>query len=252
MNNKICKALIPAGIAFGLGLLAGPTVSDAATVTFVQTTQGCSGGCGVSANNTVQVSDTVLPTSSTALAGGVFDIYVTLDTSTTTPWSFMKDAGDKTTGHAASFAFSSTLSPLTLTVITPGSNFVPNSINPMPAYAMSPFNFPANGYGLSTDKQKQYSTLDFHVDTGNSSLTLAQFLATLLASTDSPYPVFAADVYSGITTNTGIIGFTQSNSEGPPSVVPLPGALPLFAGGLGALGLLFWRPKRKTATKFTT
>jgi hypothetical protein len=31
-----------------------------------------------------------------------------------------------------------------------------------------------------------------------------------------------------------------------PSGVPLPGALPLFATGLGALGLLGWRRKRKT------
>jgi hypothetical protein len=33
-----------------------------------------------------------------------------------------------------------------------------------------------------------------------------------------------------------------------PSPVPLPSALPLFATGLGALGLLGWRRKRKAAT----
>jgi hypothetical protein len=33
-----------------------------------------------------------------------------------------------------------------------------------------------------------------------------------------------------------------------PSEVPLPGALPLFATGLGALGLLGWRRKRKAQT----
>ena len=30
-----------------------------------------------------------------------------------------------------------------------------------------------------------------------------------------------------------------------PIATPLPGALPLFAGGLGALGLLGWRRKRR-------
>ena len=33
----------------------------------------------------------------------------------------------------------------------------------------------------------------------------------------------------------------------PPIATPLPAALPLFAGGLGALGLLGWRRKRKAA-----
>ena len=33
----------------------------------------------------------------------------------------------------------------------------------------------------------------------------------------------------------------------PPPAVPLPGTLPLFASGLGALGLLGWRRKRKLA-----
>jgi hypothetical protein len=33
----------------------------------------------------------------------------------------------------------------------------------------------------------------------------------------------------------------------PPATTPLPAALPLFAGGLGTLGLLGWRRKRKAA-----
>jgi hypothetical protein len=36
-----------------------------------------------------------------------------------------------------------------------------------------------------------------------------------------------------------------SLSPPPPSPTPLPAALPLFAGGLGAMGLLGWRRKRK-------
>jgi len=39
------------------------------------------------------------------------------------------------------------------------------------------------------------------------------------------------------------------NDEGiQPSATPVPGALPLFATGIGALGLLGWRRKRKAAT----
>jgi hypothetical protein len=56
---------------------------------------------------------------------------------------------------------------------------------------------------------------------------------------------FVADVFSGTIGNTGVIDF------GPAPVLvaatPLPAALPLFATGLGALGLLGWRRKRKAA-----
>ena len=37
------------------------------------------------------------------------------------------------------------------------------------------------------------------------------------------------------------------NSDSQLSETPLPAALPLFATGLGALGLLGWRSKRKAA-----
>jgi len=41
------------------------------------------------------------------------------------------------------------------------------------------------------------------------------------------------------------MGVTQDTPV--PSETPLPAALPLFAGGLGALGLLGWRRKKKAA-----
>lgn len=41
--------------------------------------------------------------------------------------------------------------------------------------------------------------------------------------------------------DTGLTG----NFTGPVASTPIPAALPLFAGGLGALGLLGWRRKRK-------
>ena len=48
-----------------------------------------------------------------------------------------------------------------------------------------------------------------------------------------------------------MIGFTFDSITFPPGgqggETPLPAALPLFATGLGALGLLGWRRKRKAA-----
>jgi hypothetical protein len=43
--------------------------------------------------------------------------------------------------------------------------------------------------------------------------------------------------------NQGDNNNNQGNAD--PAVTPLPAALPLFATGLGALGLLGWRRKRK-------
>jgi hypothetical protein len=56
-------------------------------------------------------------------------------------------------------------------------------------------------------------------------------------------------VFSGNTTLTDVTvqGLRNFRSFDPPipTTTPLPAALPLFAGGLGALGLLGWRRKRK-------
>jgi hypothetical protein len=81
-------------------------------------------------------------------------------------------------------------------------------------------------------------------------LTAATFVADLQAATtganpSTPAAFFAADVLNTNNGNTGIINF------GVPAPVPLPGALPLFATGLGALGLLGWRRKRKAQAATT-
>jgi hypothetical protein len=49
-----------------------------------------------------------------------------------------------------------------------------------------------------------------------------------------------------ISASNGFAPGTWSASD-PPSATPLPAALPLFAGGLGALAMLGWRRKRRAA-----
>jgi hypothetical protein len=51
----------------------------------------------------------------------------------------------------------------------------------------------------------------------------------------------------GETLNTGYTNISAATTL-PTSETPLPAALPLFATGLGALGLLTWRRKRKAVT----
>jgi hypothetical protein len=45
--------------------------------------------------------------------------------------------------------------------------------------------------------------------------------------------------------------FATDHLEGPLSQTPVPAALPLFATGLGAMGLFCWRRKRKNARSYS-
>jgi hypothetical protein len=65
------------------------------------------------------------------------------------------------------------------------------------------------------------------------------------APTFDPYFVFAPFFNQG-NVETGLVVGPDANS---PTFTPLPSALPLFAAGLGVMGLLGWRRKRK-APKF--
>jgi len=65
---------------------------------------------------------------------------------------------------------------------------------------------------------------------------------TYLSTTDGGV---SSGFYPGI---PGTLTVTDASSpEDPLSPVPLPATLPLFASGLGALGLLGWRRKKKAA-----
>ena len=74
-------------------------------------------------------------------------------------------------------------------------------------------------------------------------------------SQPGPSPDFPAssffDVFVDITMPPGSYTYHDSafpEVNGTLNVTPIPGALPLFAGGLGALGLLGWRRKRRAQT----
>ena len=91
----------------------------------------------------------------------------------------------------------------------------------------------------------------FGIDIGSLSylnhFTVADCLDFLCTTTDTPFPVDLSKTQSSIFIVAGIevMGVTQDTPV--PSETPLPAALPLFAGGLGALGLLGWRRKKKAA-----
>jgi hypothetical protein len=68
----------------------------------------------------------------------------------------------------------------------------------------------------------------------------------VLSSWSAPSGGFGNDIYDAITEGHNEIAvFTATRT-------PLPAALPLFATGLGALGLLGWRKKRKAQVAIRT
>jgi hypothetical protein len=77
-----------------------------------------------------------------------------------------------------------------------------------------------------------------------SSASFQLFTATFTAASGSGDLMFLA-APNGADLDTGLDLVTVS--AGTASATPLPGALPLFASGLGALGLLGWRRKRKAS-----
>lgn len=95
----------------------------------------------------------------------------------------------------------------------------------------------------------------FDVQTSNTGAIIGW---TILASISSSFfnITVATSNSSDLTSSLGPTTFMSASNgfspgtwsvSDPPSNTPLPAALPLFAGGLGALGLLGWRRKRKAA-----
>lgn len=104
---------------------------------------------------------------------------------------------------------------------------------------------------------------------GPGTVSFALDLYRIQASTTGSLPLttnvltYTRDRYSGTGGETALAfpGFSNTNATfnyfflggnillEPGGVTPLPAALPLFASGLGALGLLGWRRKRKNAAR---
>jgi hypothetical protein len=211
MHNT--RAIIVALVG-GLGLAGLSIPTHAATFTFVQTSDECSGGCGINTNNVITVSDSGANTSVSAqLAAG---------------WSFiLTGAGD------ATLAFSSTIANLALTAITPG--YTLHTPSPAPSLMMDGLVFPASAYGVDCTgcgnggSSPIGSLINFTI-TGVSATNFVNALRTATMGANATTATFAADVISA-NGRTGIIDFSLR-------AIPIPPAMLLFGTALFGIALL--------------
>ena len=116
--------------------------------------------------------------------------------------------------------FNANNTPLTSMTVSSGNSIYTSGINGLTENGISPFS-------LST------------------ALTTQTFYAIV---TDVTGSFDLTSAFAGFEHVIATTGTNQLSVEGSISATPIPAALPLFAGGLGALGLFGWRKKRKAIT----
>jgi hypothetical protein len=130
----------------------------------------------------------------------------------------------------------------------PALTGIGSSGQPFPSYFIDPTNVGPNNIwlgeliGVFTDSTGVIVGTPFAI--GNGPLTLTDPLGATqieLGANDDIY-----GLVNGVPDNTGALVVSVS-ADSIPSTTPLPATLPLFASGLGALGLLGLRRKRKAA-----
>lgn len=118
------------------------------------------------------------------------------------------------------------------------------------------FVYPSHDLGAMTDSTtftSSFSGVNLNNSDQNSQFHLGSNYVTL-ATLESFYSTdlisvidFIIDASSGNPQHLTLNSITINGTTFSASTTPLPAALPLFATGLGALGLLGWRRKRKAA-----
>jgi hypothetical protein len=226
--SAIFVALVGAG---ALGIAGIPTASQAASFTFVQDSDHCTGGCGITTGNFITVSDT-------AVAGTV-DITAQLATG----WKFISTGTGG--GIETTLAFSSDFANLVLAVLTTGFGVhAPATSLQMDGLVFGTTPYGVNWLGGNGTGNGDGTFLEFTATFAG--LTATSFVNALnfaTAGSGTSTSLWAADVFSGITGLTGVIDF----GAGTVSQVPLPPAILLFGTALVGMGLLRRRRKNGSA-----
>ena len=234
-------------LAIGIGLFGFAGIAQAAVfvptiVTLQQTSDECTGTCGINSGNTVKITNSVTT--------GLFDIQIQLASN----WQFMGNFGPQT----ITFGLPTSITSLTFGAVTLTNNppVTTATNNQFWSTAWAPAGFPSASNGATSYTQNALSVgppgvppisnafqLNWNNGSGQSKadgnfvdFTISNSLLTLAMLQNTTYYV---DVFSAQTGNTGIINFSLTG-------VPLPPAALLFGTALIGMGIL-GRRRRKEA-----
>jgi len=117
--------------------------------------------------------------------------------------------------------------------------------------ALYSFNTPENTLSIFWGSPDSYNTLSFYASKDGTGTPLFSLTGSSLLIQTYGHDLVNFQTLDGFFNSVVLSStwysfeFTNLTAYDPPTVTPLPAALPLFATGLGALGLLGWRRKKK-------
>jgi hypothetical protein len=223
-----------------LGFLTAAGSAQAATynLNYAGSPVYCSGGCLTATYPTAGTVDVTVVSAA--------DDYLHFHVDLATGWRFLDN-------HGTTFAFSLDVAGASIVNVVGnnGATYGAPQTNVdagdgvgdathLFGYGLLGTNFHGGGHVNSDD-------LVFDVKKTGVDLSLANLILT--QDKNGNFVLFIADVGNpdGTTGFVGALNICTNCAPPPPSETPIPGALPLFTSGMGVLGFLGWRRKRRLA-----